>query len=250
MPIDLVCCDIDGCLTPERPVAIDRASLDRIAARNQRIADGAPGAFVTLCSGRPQPFAELLCRWLANVSVPCIAENGVWLYHPGTNTYEMDPAISAGDLRAVRELEDWLRGTYAVRSDKGAAIQPGKSASISLYTHDHEWLVQVRDEVAAEVERRGLPLRISMTWYYLNCDLRHVSKATGVRRLAQRAERTRERMAGIGDTLGDLGIAEQVAWFACPGNADARLLAHAHYISPHHEAAGVADILDRLDRGG
>ncbi|GDY11547.1 phosphoglycolate phosphatase [Planctomycetota bacterium] len=240
---DLVLCDIDGCLTPENPVVIDRRHLSLIAERNERAA--AQGlAPVTLCTGRPQPFAELLCRLLANTTVPCIAENGVWLYHPGTNAYAMDPSITADHLRLVTELEGRLRADYGRFS---AAIQPGKTASLSLYHHDHDWLVGVRDQIAALVQSRGWPLRVSMSWFYINCDLIHISKASGIRRLLEQHPHSRERLAGIGDTLGDLAIADSVGWFGCPANADERLKPRAHLVAKSHETAGVWELLQHLD---
>ncbi len=240
---DLVLCDIDGCLTPENPVVIDRRHLSLIAERNERARDQGL-ALITLCTGRPQPFAELLCRLLSNTTVPCIAENGVWLYHPGTNAYLMDPSITADHLRLIGELETSLRAEYG---RFGAAIQPGKTASLSLYHHDHDWLVGVRDQIAATVQEHGWPLRISMSWFYINCDLIHISKASGIRRLLERHPHSRERLAGIGDTLGDLAIADSVGWFGCPANADERLKPRAHLVATEHETAGVWELLQHLD---
>jgi hydroxymethylpyrimidine pyrophosphatase-like HAD family hydrolase len=85
-----------------------------------------------------------------------------------------------------------------------------------------------------------------MTWYYINCDLRHVSKGTGLDRLLAGLGLRRERLAGIGDTASDKCIAERVGFFACPANAHAAIKEHAHYVSPLPEARGVVDILQRL----
>jgi HAD superfamily hydrolase (TIGR01484 family) len=246
MTIELVLSDVDGCLVPENPGPLDHHHLGLIEARNLAHAERTGHALLTLCTGRPQPFAELLCRSLGNLTVPCIAENGVWMYHPGTNTYVLDPTITADHLAAVRALEDYLRAEWCRFTDKGAAIQPGKTASASLYTHDHDWLVEVRSAVEAEVQHRGWPFRISMSWFYLNCDLIHVSKGTGVRRVAQALGLDRSQLAGIGDTLGDLAIADNVAVFACPGNADERIKPRASYVAQAHEAAGVWEILQRI----
>jgi HAD superfamily hydrolase (TIGR01484 family) len=246
MAVDLILSDVDGCLTPENPVAVDRHHLGLIEARNLAQVASTGRALLTLCTGRPQPFAELLCRTIGNLTVPCIAENGVWMYHPGTNAYAMDPTITTDHLAAVRALEDYLRSEWCRHTEKGAAIQPGKTASASLYTHDHDWLVEVRAAVEAEVKRRGWPFRISMSWYYLNCDLVHISKGTGVRRVAAVLGLDRDRLAGIGDTMGDLAIADNVGLFACPGNADARIKPRAACVATAHEAAGVWEIIQRI----
>jgi hydroxymethylpyrimidine pyrophosphatase-like HAD family hydrolase len=85
-----------------------------------------------------------------------------------------------------------------------------------------------------------------MTWFYINCDLRHVSKGTGLDRLSARLRIPRERLAGIGDTASDKCIAERVGFFACPSNAAAAIKEHAHYVAKGAEAVGVVEILERL----
>ena len=61
--------------------------------------------------------------------------------------------------------------------------------------------------------------------------------ATGLRR---------ERLAGIGDTMGDLAIREHVAHFACPSNAQDALKPHADKVAGAAEIEGVIEILDSL----
>jgi hydroxymethylpyrimidine pyrophosphatase-like HAD family hydrolase len=241
-PYDLVVCDIDGCLTPEGLEEVDRGALGRIADYNLRARDSGDRPELTLCSGRPQPYVEALSRFLG-IGVPCIAENGVWLYDPSSNAYRIDPGISERDFAAVADITRWMRERYG---GSGAAIQPGKTASVSLYHADHHWLVARLDEIASHCRAEGYPLRVSMSWFYINCDLAHVSKATGIDRLLAGTALPRARLAGIGDTMGDVAIRERVAHFACPANADERLRALADYVSPHEVAEGVVDILERL----
>ena len=243
MPVDLILCDIDGCLCPEHPGPLDTSALAAVAAHNRAARASRDRPRVVLCTGRPQPFAELLCRLIEDLDGPAVCENGVWLYHPARNRYELDPTITPAEIASIQELVSWMRDRYVAH---GAQIQPGKDASASLYHADHDWLAGVRAEVAAEVARRALPIRVSMSWFYVNCDLAHISKGSGIQRLAAATGISRDRLAGIGDTLGDLAIADNVAWFACPANADPKLKERAHYVSPLAEAAGVVDILERI----
>lgn len=240
---DAVICDIDGCLAPEASEPMNAAALARVAAHNRLAQERGDRPVVTVCSGRPQPFAEAVCRLIGNRTLPCVAENGVWLYHPADNRYEMEPSITDGHLAAVREAAGWVRTDLGPR---GVSIQPGKAASISLFHADTALLRSLERPVRDEFARRGWPLRVSMTWLYINCDLEHVSKGTGLDRILSGSGLRRERLAGIGDTMGDAAIADRVAFFACPANADERLRARASYVSPRPEAEGVIDILARL----
>ena len=241
---DLVICDIDGCLSPESSDPFDLPSLTRVAEHNRLAIETGDRPVVTLCSGRPQPFAEAMCRLLRNTLVPCVCENGVWIYHPGTNQYEMDPRIGKEHLHAVHEASEWVFGEFGAR---GVTQQPGKAASVSLYHPDAAYLRrEVAPAVEAEFKARGWPLKVSMTWFYINCDLVFVNKGTALDRMLGETKIPRERLAGIGDTVGDRYIAERVKFFACPGNAQVGIKEHAHYIAAAHEAKGVVEILERL----
>jgi hydroxymethylpyrimidine pyrophosphatase-like HAD family hydrolase len=245
---DLVICDIDGCLVSESAHPFDLGSLARITEHNRLALARGDRPLLTLCSGRPQPFAESLMRMLANLEVPCICENGVWLYHAGTNTYEMDPRITPEHLHAVHELSEWAAREFGPR---GVTEQPGKAASVTLYHRDTEFLRgTVAPAVEAHVKAHGWPFRVSMTWFYINCDLAHVSKGTGIDRLLATLRIPKARLAGVGDTMGDACIADRVGFFACPQNAHPAIKERAHYISPEPEARGVVDILAQLTASG
>jgi hydroxymethylpyrimidine pyrophosphatase-like HAD family hydrolase len=240
---DAVICDIDGCLSPESSAPFDTSLLARIAEHNRLAQDAGDRPVVTVCSGRPEPFAEAMTRLMGNRTIPAIAENGVWLFHPVDNGWDRDPAIKPEHLQAVREAEAWVSRELG---PSGVVMQPGKVASISLYHRDTAYLRTLEPRVRDEFQRRGWPLRVSMTWLYMNCDLTFISKSTALDRFVKHTKLAKDRLAGIGDTPSDLAIAEHVSWFACPANADVKLKPHADYISPKAEAAGVLDILDRL----
>jgi hydroxymethylpyrimidine pyrophosphatase-like HAD family hydrolase len=240
---DLVICDIDGCLVSEGQERFDLESLARIAAHNTLALDRGDRPTVTLCSGRPQPFAEGICRLINNLTMPCVCENGVWVYHPGENLYQIDPAITPAHRQAVSDLARWCRETFG---PKGVEQQPGKTASVTLWHKDTAYLKSIAPLVEQECKTRGWPFRVSMTWLYINCDLAHVSKASGLQRMLKTLGIPKARIAGIGDTTGDQPIAEHAAFFACPANAQPAIKEHAHYVSPFAEAKGVVDILERL----
>lgn len=237
---DAIICDIDGCLSPETSEPFDVASIREIAEHNRLAHERRDRPVLTLCSGRPQPFAEAMARLLQNTTLPLIAENGVWMWAPDSNEFLMDPAITREHRRAVREAAAWLDEEFG---DKGVAQQPGKSASVSLYHADTEYLRSITARITEEFASRAWPMRVSMTWFYINCDLRHVSKATGIERLYQRTGLDPRRVAGIGDTPGDELMRQKVAWFACPGNAAEEMKRRAQFVAGAGEARGVVEIL-------
>ena len=240
---DLVICDIDGCLSPESHAPINVSGMAKLAEHNAQAIGQRDRPVVTLCSGRPIGFVECLCRLIRNTLIPCIGENGVWLWRPTDNSFECDPAITDEDLATVHEARQLLRSLYHA---KGVIQQPGKSASIALYHPDTDYLRSIAPIIAEEFQKRDWPFRVSMTWLYINCDLQYVNKATAIDRLLDQTGVDSKRTAGIGDTMSDRFIADRVAWFGCPANADAEIKKSADYVSPHKEIEGVLDLLERL----
>lgn len=240
---DIIISDIDGCIAPESAGPMDAGKLARVAAYNIAAAQHRDRPMITLCSGRPQPYAEALSRMIANVSVPIICEMGVWLYDPRENAFLFDPAISSDDMRRIQACETWVRETLC---PQGVVIQPGKTASVSLWHKDTALLMRLKPQIEATIAREGWQMRVANTVAWINIELQHVSKASGITRLLNMTQTPKQRLAGIGDTMGDMAIREAVSFFACPANADDKLKAHADYVSPHEDVEGVLDILERV----
>lgn len=242
---DVVICDIDGCLSPESHAPMDAEALLAVRASNLRAIERRDRPVLTLCSGRPLPFGEALCRMLANSVMPIICENGVWLYDPRSNTYMRDPAITPAHQLMVAEASQWVEMELG---PLGVVIQPGKTSSIALYHPDPEFLRSLEGRVRGQFAAHGWEFRVSMTWLYINCDIAHVSKATGIDRLVAMMGLDPSRLAGIGDTPADSAMADRVAYFACPANAAPAIKARAAYVSSFEEARGVVEILEHLQR--
>ncbi|MEQ9453923.1 MAG: HAD hydrolase family protein [Phycisphaeraceae bacterium] len=240
---DVILSDVDGCLVSEHTDALDLPRLAKLADHNRLARKHADRPHITLCTGRPQPFAECMTRLIDNLDLPIICENGVYLFYPRDHVYVMDPAITSTHLDAIAEAQHWIIATF---KDAGIVIQPGKEASISPYHADPHALDPIMPRIREEAEKRSWPLRISRSWNYINCDLLHISKTTGIQRFFDATSLTHDRAAGIGDTLGDLAIRQAVAWFACPANADPKLKEHADFTAPSQVIAGTIEILDHI----
>ncbi|MBK95538.1 MAG: hypothetical protein CMJ79_07455 [Planctomycetaceae bacterium] len=240
---DLIISDIDGCLSPEDSSPLNVEKLSRIADHNRLAFAKNDRPKLTLCTGRPIPFAEGLCRLLQNSGIPCVAENGVWLYDPSCNGYLMDPSITDQQLEMVHEAELFSLKNYR---QEGLTLQPGKSASVTLYHPDPAVLQRIAPQLQDEFDRNGFEFRVSLTLFYINCDLPQITKASGIDRLLERTGVDASRTAGIGDTSSDLAIADRVQTFGCPANAIESVKAVADYVSQHEQIDGVLDFMNYL----
>jgi hydroxymethylpyrimidine pyrophosphatase-like HAD family hydrolase len=155
----------------------------------------------------------------------------------------MDPAITPRDLEVIDAATRYVRTELA---PQGIIMQPGKAASISLWHPHTPTLMNMRDAIRERCQREAWNLRVSNTVAWINLELAHVSKGSGIDRLCAMMGFQRADLAGIGDTKGDMAIRDRVAWFACPSNAEAELKAKADYTSPHAEVEGVLDVLTHM----
>jgi len=238
---DAVISDIDGCLGPESAAPVDAHALAKLADYNRLAVTVGDRPMITVCSGRPQPYCECLCRVIANTQLPCIAENGVWLYDPRTNQYLRDPSILPEHMQAVAEATRYIELELA---PQGVVIQPGKTASISLWHPDTPRLKAIMPVLRERFVAHGWPFRVSDTVAWINCDLAHVSKATGIARMLEITGLSKPRLAGIGDMPSDLAIRQHVARFGCPSNAHADIKAAADDIAQHPEIEGILELLE------
>ena len=239
-----VLCDIDGCLMPEDGGPANAAALAVLAQRNRRAIEIHEGPVVTLCSGRPIAFVEAMCRVVGNTVMPAIGEMGAWIYDPVTQLMHLDPSIEQAHLNAINALSRWVDEHYHTRP---LFQQPGKTASISLYHADTAYLMEQFEALTDKIAAESWPIRVSRTWCWINCDLAHISKSTGIDRWCAMTDLDRSQLAGIGDTMGDIAIRERVAWFGCPFNAADDLKARADAVSEEDEAMGVLDLLGMLE---
>ena len=241
---DAVICDIDGCLCGEDGSPFDLASLVAIRRHNDLSIQHQDRPTVTVCTGRPVGFAEAMIRLIGNTALPAIAEMGVYLHHPESAQSELDPAIDSDHMASVLGLEAHF---HAELAPTGVTMQPGKSASVTFWHADTEHLRErIYPGVQELCEQNDWPFRISMSWFYINCDLAHISKGTGIERFKAQTAYTSDRLAGIGDTSSDLAIRDQVAFFACPANAHDEVKAVADFVASKPEAEGVVEILRHI----
>ncbi|MGH2627372.1 MAG: hypothetical protein ACRDHY_12060, partial [Anaerolineales bacterium] len=129
--IGLLLLDIDGVLSAGEGEPLDLDLLGLLAGMNRAArADPAQPA-VTLCSGRPAPYVEVLQQAIDG-HLPAIFENGAGLYLPRPYRFLRHPNLPTSDrmpeVRAAIEQRLVASGR--------AFIQPGKIHSLTLFATD------------------------------------------------------------------------------------------------------------------
>jgi hypothetical protein len=237
-PVRLLLLDIDGVLTRGEAKALDLALLAHLAEMNRAARADSLRPAVSLCTGRPAPYVEVLCQAIDG-HLPAIFENGCGLYEPRGYRFRPHPKLGHNtEFEAARER---LR-TELVLPGK-VFFQPGKEFSLSLFPLDG---VTVPDLYPLAEAALG-PMRDVVDLVYsgscLNVLPRGVDKGEGLRALCERAGLSLDEVLGVGDSDVDLPFLALAGRSAAPANAADEVKRIVSYVSPRDTSDGVRDIL-------
>jgi hydroxymethylpyrimidine pyrophosphatase-like HAD family hydrolase len=242
MSVKWIITDLDGCVSPEESVPWDLALFFEFARLSRAASAGESVlAPLTLCTGRPQPYAEVLMKIL-DIRAPVICENGAVLYSLDDNWARVGPGVTHEKIHGLRAVRNFIE-TELLPGHPEAVLQFGKEAQLSVFSKTPSVLRDMQPRVEAFVRAHGPELIINCSHYYLNLSLAGVDKGSTLRALLDELGAQPHEVAGIGDTVGDLPLREAVGFFACPANAQPEIKAVADYVSPEPTIAGLLDIL-------
>lgn len=214
--IQLLLCDIDGCLNSGASAPFDLVALADIARLVQELQQR--GIAVALCTGRPAAYAQAVAQALG-ITTSSVVENGAVLFDP--ETARSTPLVSPADCAALRRF-----GELLVDDPQWAARlvrEGGKEVCFSLT--GPEIADQPAEHIQAVMQqlmqRKGAA---SYDWAYstsaIDITPKGISKATGALALMRDRGLDWSHVASIGDSNGDLPVLRKAALAMCPQNAD------------------------------
>ena len=239
--IRLLLLDIDGVLTEGEARALDLDLLAHLAKMNRAARADPSRPAVSLCTGRPAPYVEVLLQAIDG-HLPAIFENGCGLYIPRGYCFLPHPAL--GDAQAMQAVRERLRAELAHASGSGKVFfQPGKEFSLSLFPLDGVTVPDLRPLAEAALG----PLRDAVDLVYstscLNVLPRGVDKGAGLRFLCEQAGYRPDEALGVGDSDVDLPFLKLAGRSAAPANAVDAVQRVVDYVAPRPTSDGVRDIL-------
>ena len=243
--IRLVVVDVDGVLSHGEAAPLDFAVLQRLAEFNDRARQDPAYPAVTLCTGRPVPYVEVLMQAIHGY-YPAVYENGAGLYSPMPYGFKWHPAITRDLQIRLMRFQTVLQNVLV--DTELAYFQPGKSASLSLFPCPGVALRQVFAEASRLARGADGEFSIEEAATCVNVILRGIDKGEGVRWLSRESGIRLDDMAGVGDSPSDVRFMQLLGWSAAPTNAHASVKQIAHYTSPYEDGRGLVDILARLPR--
>jgi HAD superfamily hydrolase (TIGR01484 family) len=235
--------DVDGVLTAGEAQPLDLALLGDLAALNRRARADPSLPAVTLCTGRPAPYVEVMLQ-VIDGHLPAIFENGCGLYVPSEYRFLPHPALAEGGrtFAAVRE-----RLRRALVETGRVFFQPGKEYSLSLFPLNGVTVDDLRPLAVAALGPDAQAVSLVYSVSCLNVIPSGLDKGSGLQFLCRQAGYQPEEVLAVGDSDVDLPLLAQAGYAAAPANASAGVQQLASYVSPFPTMAGVRDILRHFD---
>lgn len=238
----LVVIDIDGCLTPGEAQPWNFDALEYIAQLNRRAQKDPTKLAVTLCTGRQEPYVEVMMQAI-DAHLPGIYENGGGLYFPRDYRFVENPLITAAMREALADIKAILRRDI-VEVGLGY-FQPGKEVSLTFYPVDKVSVHKLYLATAKALETCNVEYIAQESVSCVDIVPRGIDKVAGVRWLSRETGIPLNQMGGIGDSASDLKFLSVLGRSAAPANAADEVKATVDYVSPYEDGDGVVDILRR-----
>ena len=238
--------DVDGCLTPGEAHPWNFEALKYIAQLNRKAQEDAAKLAVTLCTGRQEPYVEVMMQAI-DAHLPGIYENGGGLYFPREYRFVENPLITTAMREDLVGMKAILR--RAIVETGLGHFQPGKEVSLSIYPLDQVSVHELYLATAEALANRQAGYVAHEAMSCVDIVPRGVDKGGGVRWLSRETGVALNQMGGIGDSASDLKFLSIIGRSAAPGNAAAEVKAVVDYVSPYEDGDGVVDILRRWVEG-
>lgn len=238
--VRLVLLDVDGCLTPGEAAPLNFPVLERLQALNRRAARDPTVPAVTLCTGRPEPYVELMTQAIAGY-LPAIWENGAGLFVPAEYRFKLHPLIDTARLDALSEVRRIVAETLL---RPGLAYpQPGKEVSVTLYPTEASTLDSLYERASRTLEPLALHYWVQRSLTTVEVLPVGIHKGSGARWLLDELGLDPGQAIGVGDSPADVEIFRVTGLGATPANGAPTVKQAAAYVAPRDSSEGVLDIL-------
>lgn len=238
--IRLLVFDIDGCLSRGSFSHFSPRMIERLRELNAQALVDPWTPYVTVCTGRPQPYVECFLQMIGG-DMPALCEGGAVLFDPRTHGVYTHSVFTPHEedlltkLRAA--IEDELVG-------ENVMFEPGKVTHVTLIVTPPmtpEALLPRALEIAA---RFGEEIVVETTRICVHFLFKHLHKGTGVTWLGERIGIAPAEMAGMGDARPDISFLELVGLAGAPANAHDDVKAICHFVSKGEDADGALEFCE------
>jgi hydroxymethylpyrimidine pyrophosphatase-like HAD family hydrolase len=213
--IKLFVTDLDGCIsTPFKTPTW--SAINSIRVLNEESLEDSTIPPITLCTGRPFPYAEAVGQWL-NIRHPFVFESA-GLYHWDGNRIETALDDREETLAPIREVRDWIIKDV-LPNYPNAILEFTKMMDAGIVCPDESVINEIHELALKRIPEIFPGLEIHTTEISINVLMPGNNKLQGLKLLGKTLNIGLDEMSYIGDTSGDAVALKEVKMPFAPSNA-------------------------------
>lgn len=239
--IKLFVTDLDGCIS--HPFKTPKwETINKIRELNllSRSDDMVPP--LTICTGRPYPYAEAVAQWL-DIRIPFAFESAAIYIWEGN---KIETALNSPDgaLEPIYKMKEWIKNEL-LNSFPTAQFEFTKMMDAGIVCPDKDVVERMYPEMKKKVDRDHPELEIHTTDVSVNILIPGNNKLQGMKLLAKRMSIHLDEIAYIGDTGGDIPALKNIKLAFSPQNATRAVKDVTHSLE-HETTDAVLEAYQRI----
>jgi hydroxymethylpyrimidine pyrophosphatase-like HAD family hydrolase len=198
--IQLFITDIDGCLM--KPMEIPRWDiLTEIRSLNEQSKHDSTIPSLTLCTGRPMPYAEAVAQ-IMGIEQPIVFESA-GVFDPVHYRFHLNKTFTDEASGQISALKEWLT-KQIINKHEGFTLEFSKLMDAGIIHRDQAMIQQVLPSIRKYVGTKYGDFEVHHTDVSVNIILKNNNKKAGIQKLCEINEITPSEIAYIGDSSGDI----------------------------------------------
>ena len=213
--IKLFVTDLDGCISFPFKTP-NWGNINKIRELNLRSREDEHIPSLSICTGRPYPYAEAVAQWL-DIRLPFVFESA-GLYHWNGNRIETALDNTNDKLKPINEVKMWIQEAI-LPNFPTTNLEFTKLMDAGIVSPDKQIILEILPVVEEKIQSDFPQLELHATDISINILLKGNNKLQGMKLLADSLNIGLDEIAYIGDTSGDIPALEKVKMAFCPSNA-------------------------------
>jgi hydroxymethylpyrimidine pyrophosphatase-like HAD family hydrolase len=207
--------DLDGCVT--HPFITPHwDSITKIRELSIQSYSDSTIPQLSICTGRPYPYAEAVAQWL-DIRNPIVFESGGGVYFPT----EQRVKFADGYLRHYEEVDEIREMIQELINDRFPDVLPefSKKTDVGMVHADGEIIGELFDICTNDIAPKYSNFEVHRTDVSVNVILKSCNKGNGLYMISSLTEIPLSEVAYIGDSTGDISALKIVGKPFVPANA-------------------------------
>lgn len=208
--------DLDGCLTfPFQPPHWQAITAIRALQQRSEAEEHVPA--LSLCTGRPLPYAEAVAQWLG-IRHTIIFESGGGFYHPLENRLGWSPNYTDELAAQSALIREWFM--REIEPDyPGVVVEFAKRTDVGVVHNNKNDISRIYEQAQRKIESDFPDFEVHQTGISVNIIAAACNKATGLEHFCELEQTQPSQLGYIGDSSGDLKALRLAGIGFAPANA-------------------------------